>query len=212
MTKNKIRLILVALGAIFLSISLIAIVKEFGKDESKTQLETYFEPNQIEELNKLTEFVIGQIIKDCGGDQASCFNKYFDRFNGYDYEITGISKSKQSELLDSLSPVLFSDIWAICKGTRSYSEDSVVNVESLCPKTGGRFGSFLIDYCSNNNRLAAYGNTFEMAGDYPPSMTVQLLENPSTFDLSSKEELLLISVHLLTLNSEHTIIESIPND
>lgn len=199
-SKNPVRLFV--LGAVMLSISLLVVFNEFRKDVTKTQLDDYFVANQIEELNRLTEFIVGQITINCDGDQASCINKYFDRYKGYNYEITGISKPMQSELLSSLSPDVFNDIWAICKGTRSYAEDSVVNVESLCPKTDGRFGSFLKDYCSTNNRLAAYGNTFEMAGDFPPSMTTQLLENPSSFDLSSKEELLIISIHLITLNQE----------
>lgn len=204
-SKNSVRLLV--LGGVMLSISSLVIFNEFGKDEIKTQLNDYFVPNQLEELNSLTEFVVGQITINCDGDQASCINRYFDRYKDYDYEITGISKPMQSELLNSLSADVFSDIWAICKGTRSYSEDSIVNIESLCPRTDGRFGSFLKDYCSTNNRLATYGNTFEMAGDFSPSITAQLLENPSSFDLSSKVELLIISIHLLTLNQEVKIVD-----
>lgn len=110
LAKNTNTLLKLVVDVIILSITLVLIFIKYGKDTPKTELETYFDPNQIEELNKLTEFVIGQITNDCEGDQVSCINKYFDRYNGYDYEITGISKSKQSELLDSLSPVLIRDI------------------------------------------------------------------------------------------------------
>ncbi|WP_057938745.1 hypothetical protein [Algoriphagus resistens] len=148
-SKKSVRLL--ALGTVMLSISFLVILNEFEKAGSKTQLENYFKPNQIGELNRLTEFVVGQIT-NCDGDQADCINRYFDRYKDYDYEITGISKPMQSELLNAISPDIFSDIWAICKGTRSYSEDSVVNVESLYPKTDGQFGSFLINYCSTTKK------------------------------------------------------------
>lgn len=126
---------LLALLIIF-SITLLLLFK-FGKNSSKTKLETYFESNQIKELDRITDFVVEQITIGCEGDQIDCIYKYFDRYKGYDYEITGISKPLQSELLNSLSPNVFSDIWGTCKGTSPYSEDSVVNVESLCPKTDG---------------------------------------------------------------------------
>lgn len=192
---------------------LIAIFLLFWRCSSSTdELGNYFEPTHIEELNKLTEFVVNELTADCEGSQTDCLEAHFNQFkgSGYDFEITAISQSKQSQFLNTLSKSTYNEIWSTCRGTRSFSPDSIVNIESICLNTNGAFAKFLTTYCSNNKRLADYGYAFEQAGDYTPSMNSQLLKHPSTFNLNTKAELLLISIHLLTLNNEEKIIDSVP--
>lgn len=117
-SKNSVRL--PVSGPVLLPISFLVIFNEHGKDEIKTQLDDYCVPNQIEKLDRLAEFVAAQMTISSDQDQANCINRYFNRYKGSNYEITGISKSMQSEPLSSLSPDVFSDIWSSCKGTRSF--------------------------------------------------------------------------------------------
>lgn len=174
-----------------------------GWSTNKNTLENNFEPNEILELKRITGFVIGSLTKNCDQDQPTCILNYLDKIQelNYEFELKEITKSEQEEFLNSLSKETFNDIWSICRGRKSISKEIVLQTESLCLNTKGKFSKFLIKYCSQKERLSAYGNTFEHAGDYTPSMAGQLFGNPTSFDLNSKEELLLISIHLLTLNS-----------
>lgn len=179
---------------------------------STDELDNYFETTQLEELNRLTEFVVTKLIIDCDNDRTACLIAYFDRLKeaGHDFELTGISQSEQDELINSLSGTTYNDIWTTCTKRRSFSRDSIVNVESLCPNMNGRFANFLTNYCSKTDRLTDYRDAFKQAGSYSPAMNAQLIKNPESFDFSSQAELLLISVHLLTLNNEDKIVESVP--
>ncbi|WP_258105885.1 hypothetical protein [Marinoscillum sp. MHG1-6] len=176
------------------------------------ELSNYFESTQITELNQLTEFVVNELTADCEGNRTDCLKSYFDQFknSGYDFEL-GISKSKQAELLNSLSESTYDNIWSTCRGTRSFSRDSVVNILSICPNMKGGFTNFLTSYCAKTDRLTSYGDAFEQAGSYSPAMNAQLIKNPDSFNFNSEAELLLISVHLITLNNEDKIVESVPN-
>ena len=175
------------------------------------ELANYFEPAQIEELNKLTQFVVDELTMDCEGDQTTCLKAYFDQFKdiGYDFELR-ISKSKQEELLRSLSKQTSNDIWSTCKGSRP-TGNGRVNIETICPNMNGGFANFLTDYSKKTDRLTSYGDAFEQAGSYSPAMNAQLIKNSESFNFNSEAELLLISIHILTLNNEHNIVESVPN-
>ncbi len=192
----------------------IAIFLISGSCSSTTdELANYFEPAQVKELNRLTEFVVSEITADCTGNQTDCLERYFNRFKDYDFdfELTGISKVKQSELLNSLSESTYRDIWSTCERRKSLARDSIVNIESVCLNIDGKFANFFTSYCSNLKRLTDYGHAFQEAGDYSPAMNGQLLKHPTTFDMNSKAELLLMSVHLLTLNTESKIVEPVLN-
>lgn len=191
---------------------LIAILLALWSCSSSTDdLANYFEPTQIAELNELTELVVTELTANCEGNQTDCLKFYFDQFKeiGHDLEL-GIPKSKQNELLNSLSEQTYNDIWSTCKGSRP-TENGRVNIETICPNMNGQFADFLTDYCSKTERLADYGNAFEQSGDFSPAMTAQLVKNSETFDFNSREELLLVSVHLLTLNNDDKIVEFVPN-
>ena len=211
-TKNIIRLLVVVVGGFILSVTIMVIFNESGRSKNESELINYFEPTQIAELNRLTDFVISELTTDCEGKQTDCLKNYFNQFedSDYDFELTGISKSKQNELLNSLSESTYNDIWSKCKGSRP-TKNGRVNIESICPNANGQFANFLINYCNKNERLAGYGNAFKQVSSYSPSMNAQLVLNPESFDFNSQAELLLISIHLLTLNNEDKIVESVPN-
>lgn len=87
-----------------------------------------------------------------------------------------------------------------------------MNIETICPKMNGQFANFLTDYCGKTRRLAGYGDAFEQTGSYTPSMNAQLIKNPASFNFDSEAELLLITIHLLTLNSEDKIVGPVSNN
>lgn len=212
-TKNIIKLLVVVIGGFILSVTLIELFRESDEIDSQPDLRDYFNSTQIVELKQLTEFVVNQLTANCESDQNSCLLEYLNQYieSGYDVEITGISRAEQSNMLNSLSEETYNEIWGTCRGTRSFSQDSVVNIESICPNMKGNFATFLTKYCAQFKRLSNYGEAFELAGDYSPAMTGQLLKNPTSFNLESKEELLLIAIHLLTLNNEDQIMKKVPN-
>jgi hypothetical protein len=177
------------------------------------ELDSFFESNQIDELNRLTNFIIDELSSDCNYEQVKCLTSYFDQYKepGYDFQLTGISKERQNELLNSLSESTYNNIWTTCIGQKSISKDSIVNIESICPNMNGKFADFLVNYCSKHERLTDYGYAFQQAGDYSPAMNSQLFKQPTVFDFESEAELVLISIHLITLNREDRIIESETN-
>lgn len=182
---------------------IISLFSFLGCTSPEYTLEGNFGPKEILEFNRITKFVIGNLTKNCDQDQPTCIKKYFEQIkeSAYEFELKGISKPEQEEFLNSLSKETFNNIWSICSGTKSISKEIVLQTESLCLNPNDRFAKFLIKYCSQKERLSAYGKALEQAGDYTPSMAGQVFENPTSFDLNSKEELLIISIHLLTLNS-----------
>lgn len=182
---------------------IISLFCFLGCTSPEYTLEGNFEPKEILELNRITDYTIRNITKNCDQDQPTCIMLYFKQIqeSDYEFELNGILKSDQEEFLNSLSKETFNNIWSKCRGTRSFSEDIVLQTESLCLNMNGRFAKFLSKYCSGKERLSAYGKALEQAGDFTPSMAGQVFENPTSFDLNSKEELLIISIHLLTLNS-----------
>ena len=192
---------------------LIAILLVVWSCSSSTdELANYFDSTEIEELKQLTQFVVGELAADCEGNQTDCLQFYFDqlRNSGYDFDLTVISKLEQSKLLSSLSESTSKDIWSTCKGSRP-TENGRVDLEAICPNMNGKFAYFLIDYCAKTDRLTSSADAFEQAGFYSPAMNAQLIKNPDSFNFKSEAELLLISVHLLSLNSEDMIVESVPN-
>ncbi len=107
------------------NLGLIAIFLLFWRCSSSTdELGNFFEPTQIEELNKLTEFVVYELTADCEGSQTDCMEAYFNQFkgSGYDFEITAISQSMQSQFLNTLSKSTYNEIWSTCRGRRSFSQ------------------------------------------------------------------------------------------
>lgn len=76
----------------------------WGCSSTSGELANYFEPTQIQELSRLTEFVTRELTDNCSDGRTTCLNAYFDQYkeSGYDFELTGISKNRQSTLLNSL--------------------------------------------------------------------------------------------------------------
>ncbi|MEO9474434.1 MAG: hypothetical protein ABJG41_02835 [Cyclobacteriaceae bacterium] len=192
---------------------LIAIsLATWSCSSSTDELANYFEPTQIEELNSLTDFIVGELTNNCNGERTTCLRQFFNELEivEYNIDLTTISKTKQTELFNSLSTETFNEIWTTCKGSRP-NQNGRVNIETICPNMNGQFANFLKDYCSKLDRLSGYGEAFEQAGDFSPANYAQLVKNPKSFDFNSEAELLIISVQLLTLNSEDQIVESVPN-
>ncbi|WP_200975837.1 hypothetical protein [Echinicola sp. 20G] len=163
----------------------------------------FYSKKEIAELDQLAQFIKNEISGNCIKTPEECFDHYFDQFKslGANEEVDlEISKKSEQSFLANFDKSLFQDIWIFCDGQRSVGEDSLINVRRLCINPKGRFASFLLKLTENHNQLNAYGETFKYTGDYTPSMNMLVLKQPEKIDFQSKDEFLLLTVQLLTLN------------
>ncbi|MCE7995607.1 MAG: hypothetical protein HEP71_26750 [Roseivirga sp.] len=188
----------------------ILILTSCGLSQNKEDIiHKYYSDNEIAQLDKLIDFVIKEVSKDCNQSITDCFMGYFQQFEDLaaSAEIEpNLSVSKQKALLNQLAQPLFEDIWTFNQWQRSVEIDSVQNILVLSPRHDGKFARFLIEVTKNHDKLAGYGNTFKEMGDYMPSMNGQLIQIPQSFNFESKDELLLLVIHLLTLNHPPEIL------
>lgn len=187
-------------GIFFIAVLVVAICI---KDHSRNLLPEYFSDHEIEDLNKLIDFIIEQTSKDCNAQSTECLYQYFDQFKNLsanDPVQFNISQESQKKLLLKIDKNLFEEIWTYCEGTRSVTKDSVFVTRSLCIRSDSRFAQLLEESSKLNSKLEEYYKPFEWVGTYGPSMNTVLIKQPYRFDFNSKHELLIVTVHLLTLN------------
>ena len=200
-----------------LSVALFVLFIRCSKSSAEENLiEKYYNNDEIEQLELISEFVIEQMSKGCEVKSQECLYRFFDKYeevirSAGDVEL-GFSQSFQKELLNTLDKDFFNDIWYICEVEKRISSNERILVKELCIKTTGRFSKFLADFTSENEKLKGYGETLQLAGGYSPSMTATLIMEPERFNFQSKEEMLIVAIHLFTLNySEHVKMISVPN-
>jgi hypothetical protein len=175
----------------------------FGCSEKNDLLHEYYNPAEIKQLHKLIDFTKNELSKNCNKEKTSCMLGFFDQFKdlgaNQDLDIP-ISVYGELKLLRSIDPDLFNDIWVKCKGNRSRGKDKVTQVEKICLNPDGRFVQLLIDAKNRYPHLENYGSHFEVIKDYTPAMNALLLKYPETFNFESNDELLIVAIHILTLN------------
>jgi hypothetical protein len=185
----------------------IGIFSCTGQSELGT-LEAYFRPDEIVEIQMLIDFVEKEIMTNCKHSKQLCYKGFFDEFQNMeanmDLELP-LSKSGQLQLLENLDAAIFNDIWRICENEKSFKKDSTVLIQRICPNSEGRFARFLTDLTMKHRKLAQYGSSFEATGDFTPAMNGILLKHHDWFDIESQDELVLLAIHLLTLNYPDTV-------
>lgn len=160
----------------------------------------FYTDNEIEELDKIKTFVINQMSESCTEKSKECLYQYFDKFKklrAADEVEIGFSIDAQKELINSLDEKLFNDIWYYCV----VEGGTLANTKLLCINSRGRFSEFLAELTSKNEKIKGYGETLQNSGgDYSPYMNATLLKEPERFNLHSRDEMLIVAIHLLTLN------------
>jgi len=180
----------------------IALSSCVGETKS-VDLKDYYTPKEILELQKLIQFVDKEITHNCGDAKLACYNKFFNQFENLEASAElklPISQKGELQLLKNIDSDIFKDIWKICEFERSYKKDSTVIFQSICLNPKGRFAKFLIDLTDEHEKLKDYGKTFEIMGDYTPAMNGIVIKCHDWFNIDSQDELLLMTIHLLTLN------------
>lgn len=192
-----------------LIIAFLTLLLLNGCNQSGNLIEKHYSNDELAELDNLSDFIIDEMSKDCEGLLQDCLYQYFEQFKGIGAnEEFGlkISQDAQKRLIDNLDKTLFDDIWIVCKVQRSTGSDSLIKIRQLCINHEGRFARFLMEMTENRNELRAYAEPFKFVRDYTPAMNSTLLKNSGQFDFQSKDEFLLVTIHLLTLNYPEEII------
>lgn len=192
-----------------LIIAFLTLLLLNGCNQSGNLIEKHYSNDELAELDNLSDFIIDEMSKDCEGLLQDCLYQYFEQFKGIGAnEEFGlkISQDAQKRLIDNLDKTLFDDIWIVCKVQRSTGSDSLIKIRQLYINHEGRFARFLMEMTENRNELRAYAEPFKFVRDYTPAMNSTLLKSPDRFDFLSKDEFLLVTTHLLTLNYPEEII------
>jgi hypothetical protein len=194
----------------FLVISIVILLILSGCNQRDDFISKHYSKDEIKELDKLSSFIIDEMSKDCEDKTENCLYQYFNQFDniGANEEFGfNISQDSLKALLDNIDKTLFDDIWIFCDLQRSMARDSsLITIRQLCIKHDGRFGALLKDVTENKEELGIYGEPFKIVGDYTPSMNGTLLKYPERFDFKSKDEFLLVTIHLITLSYPEAII------
>lgn len=167
-------------------------------------IDKYYSNNEIEELDKIKSFVINQMSKNCTEKSVECLYDYFQQFKDLrpaDEVELGFSRDAQKILIESLDEQLFDDIWGYCVAEAG----TLASTKFLCINTNGRFSKFLAELTSDNEKLKRYGETLQLAGAYTPFMDVTLLKQTERFNLHSRNEMLIVAIHLFTLNYSESL-------
>lgn len=174
-----------------------------GCSEKPDLLNEYYKPDEVKQLYKLINFTKNELSKNCGKVTTSCMIEFFDQFKdvgaNQEFEIP-IDADQELELLNSIDEQLFHDIWINCTWERHRGKDNVMQVEKICLNPDGRFVKLLIDAKERYPHLKNYGQQFKEIKGYTPAMNSILLKYPETFNFESNDQLLIVAIHILTLN------------
>ncbi len=193
------------------SIIFIALFCKCSEQKSSEGLiNKHFTKSEIIELDKLSKFFIEQVSSSCDVNRRDCLSLYFSKFKDLPASATTldlmISQELESQLLTNIDQSVFNHIWTTCINQRILNKDSVVNVQTICINQNGKFSKFLTEVIREHSSLKIYGKPFAIGAGYTASMNAILLKQPERFDFDSETEMLIVAIHILTLNYPEKII------
>lgn len=171
---------------------------------STPELQNNFSKEQIDELQKITEFFKNQICKNEKSDFKSCFSKILPDLLEYGYLpiFDNINFDKQKELYKSISNSTFEEIWTFGKATYP---DTGKELKSMGSTYNGKYQKFIIELGKNNTEIKKYAELLVGGGDFEPMGLLEqwIYLNPADFDLDNPNIQLLIAVHYLSHNDQN---------
>lgn len=193
------------INPIIVSVTLLALLINGCSKPSANEylIDRFYSKKEIEELDKITNFVINEMSKDCDGRSVDCLYQYFDKFKelrAADDIQVGFSMEAQKVLIESLDERLFYDIWGYLEVEKSTFTGKKVSYSVLAINTNGRFSKFIAELTSENESVRQYGESLSLAGGFTPYMDATLLKQSERFKLESRNEMLIVAIHLFTLN------------
>ncbi|MCA0133909.1 hypothetical protein [Winogradskyella alexanderae] len=186
-----------------LIISVLLLNLSCASKFTTTELQNHFSKDQINDLQKITEFFKSQICANKSSDFETCFTEMLPALLEYGWQsiLDNVDFDKQKELYNSISKSTFEEIWEFGKETYP---DTGLELRSLGSKYKGKYQNFLAELGKNNKELKEYADRVIGTGDFESSLILQsrIYEYPTDFDLSNVNIQLLIAIHYLTQNDQ----------
>lgn len=173
---------------------------------SQMDLKSYFSESEIKDLNLIADFFQSEL---CGSSNqtefSKCLTKSLPEYTELIQNYIGskVSYGKQKKLYRTISSKTFNKIWGLCQNTLLIIEPNYVHT-SICFSGNSLFIDFTKDLGENNRYLKYYGEKFEKIGSFDSGtfLTIDLMQNPSEWDLDNRNVQMFLAIHYLTQNDE----------
>lgn len=183
-------------------IFVLLILQSCTSQENISELENHFNKNQIDDLKKLTEFVITEVSQ--GKDFKSSLMNLEEEIanNGFEIILNRIDYQKQKKIINSIDKSTYNQIWTECL-TKDLRRDIEFNV--LC-SSGPEFEyqKYLHELGERIPYVKEYAEKLTASGDlgHDYSFWDFYLNQDSSADHSDFNSQLIFSLHILTLNDQ----------
>ena len=170
---------------------------------STTELQNHFSKDQINDLQKITEFFKSQICANKSSEFTTCFTETLPALMEYGWEpiLENVDFDKQKELYNSISKSTFNEIWDFQKETFITTG---LEFRSIGSKYNGKYQKYLTELGKDNSEIKEYAERLIAAGDFESIGLLQqrIYKNPNDFDLNNPNIQLLIAIHYLSQNDQ----------
>lgn len=172
-------------------------------------VQVVFNTEEIADLEKIIDFFSQTICEAENVPDAKvldCYDHFFKRMKRSEQrgEIDlKIPQAAQEQLLNSLNPNTFNEIWyrSLIKG--SSPQDKF----TLSLKVSSKYFRFLKLMARENGKIENYVEMLEKVGEFSPGMFADVLLNYKDYDIRDKRIQLFMSIHYLTLNKHWSRVE-----
>lgn len=187
-------------------LSLLIFVVSCNQNLSSSKLERHFTESQIEDLNKINNFFISEILKSDSQNFLIALNNFLNdcRTKGIDAVYNPLKVEDFEKVLNSISKSTFNEIWKL-----NTVEDKT-KYKWLAPKYNGKYQMFLKDIGKKNEIVKKYYDRMKASGDYNPiHFDESLVNSYKKMDYDSKQIQIILAIHYFSviydyLNSEKT--------
>ena len=183
----------------------IILITSCKSQYSTTALRNNFSADQIEDLNKITEFFKEQMCFNTQSDFRKCYKRIpHDYLKAYGSGFwTNINFDQQKDLYNQISKKTFNEIWMFSTAT---FYPSGTKAKSLSAVALGKYQKFLEDFGKHNPRIAKYAERIKANGDFSgfDFNYREILKDRKSFDLKDPNIQLILAIHYLSLNDQDT--------
>jgi len=191
---------------------IIALASSCKSQYSTTELKNNFSPNQIKDLNRITEFFKDQMCLNMESDFETCYRRIPHEYleaTGYGFW-SNINFEKQQDIYNKISYSTFQEIWSFCKVI--YPE-SGKELKSICAVPNGKYQKYLVEIGEKNPVIADYATDINESGDFQSSSIKywNVLKDRKHYNLNDPNIQLILAIHFLSLNDQHKREELVSN-
>ena len=168
---------------------------------STTELKDNFSTEQINDLERITDFFKNQLCLNKRSSFKKCYKKlpheYLEAIGNPVW--SNINFKKQKELYEQISKSTFDEIWGFSKAIY-YNKD--VTLKSIGSVYNAKYQKYLIELGKRNEAIKVYANKVVMAGDFPSHYLhySNVIKQKKYYDLNDPNIQLILAIHYLSLN------------